>query len=392
MLPQSFANDREALARFEREALAVAATSHPSILSIYDFGKQDDTAYAVMELLEGHTLREKLKAGPLPVNLVLHYSLQIVEGLSAAHEKEIVHRDLKPENLFVTKDGRVKILDFGLAKRVERVAPGEETSAPTVEGGQTRAGMVMGTLGYMSPEQLLGQDVDHRTDLFSFGVVLYEMVGRTAPFRGNSAVAISDAILHKQPPELTDKKLPARLKGIIRGLLEKEREKRYETAGELLTELKDLEASLAPGRFRLSPRAKAAAATALVILIAAGAFLWRRESRERWALQKAIPEIARRIEDGQFLQARGAPRRRGSRHPPQRPDVREAVDQGHRRDRRSSPSRLARTCRFARTARPAPGNSWARRLSIDSGLPGGASCGGFTRTVSPIPSSSTDRR
>ena len=110
-----------------------------------------------MELLQGHTLREKLKAGPLPVNLVLHYSLQIVEGLSAAHEKEIVHRDLKPENLFVTKDGRVKILDFGLAKRVERVAPGEETSAPTVEGGQTRAGMVMGTLGYMSPEQLLGK-------------------------------------------------------------------------------------------------------------------------------------------------------------------------------------------------------------------------------------------
>ncbi len=174
-----------------------------------------------MELLEGHTLREKLKAGPLPLNLILYYSLQIVEGLSAAHEKEIVHRDLKPENLFVTRDGRIEILDFGLAKRLESVAPGEETSAPTVEG-QTAPGMVMGTLGYMSPEQLLAQDVDHRTDLFSFGVVLYEMVARKAPFTGNSAVAIADAILRKPPPELTDKTLPARLKLLVGKLLEKE--------------------------------------------------------------------------------------------------------------------------------------------------------------------------
>ena len=210
VLPQSFAYDPAALARFEREAVAVAALSHPNILSIYDFGKQGDTVYAVMELLEGHTLREKLKAGPIPLNLVLHYVLQIVQGLSAAHEKEIVHRDLKPENLFITRDGRVKILDFGLAKRVERVAPGEETSAPTLEG-HTTPGMVMGTLGYMSPEQLLALPVDHRTDLFSFGVVLYEMVAHMPPFRGNSAVAIADAILHKTPPELTAKGLPAQL-------------------------------------------------------------------------------------------------------------------------------------------------------------------------------------
>ncbi len=164
VLPESFAYDPAALARFEREALAVAALSHPNILSIYDFGKHDDTVFAVMELLEGHTLRDKLKAGPIPLNLVLHYALQIVQGLSAAHEKEIVHRDLKPENLFVTPDGRVKILDFGLAKRVEKVAQGEETSAPTIEG-HTTPGMVMGTLGYMSPEQLLALPVDHRTRL-----------------------------------------------------------------------------------------------------------------------------------------------------------------------------------------------------------------------------------
>ena len=303
VLPQSFANDPEALVRFEREALAVAALSHPNILSIYDFGREGDTAYAVMELLDGHTLREKLKTGPLPLNLILHYAIQIAEGLAAAHEKEIVHRDLKPENLFITKDGRVKILDFGLAKRVERVAPGEETSAETVEGGHTKAGMVMGTLGYMSPEQLLGQDVDHRTELFSFGVVLYEMIARKAPFQGASVMAISDAILHKQPPELTDRKLPAKLKGIIRQLLEKERQKRHETAAELLAEVKDLEAALAPGRFRLSTRARLAVATTLLLAVTAGALLWRRAARERWALEIAVPEIQRLIGDMEHVKA-----------------------------------------------------------------------------------------
>ncbi len=303
VLPESFANDPEALARFEREALAVAALNHPNILSIYDFGREGATAYAVMELLDGHTLREKLKAGPLPLNLILHYAIQIVEGLAAAHEKAIVHRDLKPENLFVTRDGRVKILDFGLVKRGGRVEPGQETSAPTAEGGHTRVGTVMGTLGYMSPEQLLGQEVDHRTDLFSFGVVLYEMVAQKAPFRGASAMAISDAILHKQPPELTGKDLPAKLKSIIRRLLQKEREERYAAAGELLTELKDLETSLAPGRFRLSHRAKVIAAASFIVVIAAGVFFWRRAARERWALETAAPEIARLIDDSKHVEA-----------------------------------------------------------------------------------------
>ncbi len=140
VLPQSFAYDPDALARFEREALAVAALSHPNILSIYDFGRQENTAYAVMELLDGHTLREKLKAGPLPLNLVIHYALEIAQGLSAAHEKEIVHRDLKPENLFVTKDGRVKILDFGLVKRVGRVDPAQGPARRPSTAGRPASG------------------------------------------------------------------------------------------------------------------------------------------------------------------------------------------------------------------------------------------------------------
>jgi len=180
VLPESLASDREALARFEREAKAVAALSHPNILAIFDFGTHEGTAFAVTELLDGETLRGKLSAGPISGREAVDYALQVARGLSAAHERGIVHRDLKPENLFVTKDGHLKILDFGLAKRVESVAPGEETSAPT-GSGHTEPGTVMGTLGYMSPEQVRGVPVDHRSDIFSFGAILYELLsGRRA--------------------------------------------------------------------------------------------------------------------------------------------------------------------------------------------------------------------
>src|SRR5262249_20131732 len=172
VLPQALSQDPDGLARFEREALAVAALSHPNILSIFDFGTQEGTAYAVMELLEGETLRGKLDSGPIPQRQAVDYALQITKGLSAAHEKGIVHRDLKPENVFVTGDGHVKILDFGLAKRVEK--PEEQTSAPTGSVG-TAPGTVMGTVGYMSPEQVKGLAIDHRSDIFSFGAILYEM-------------------------------------------------------------------------------------------------------------------------------------------------------------------------------------------------------------------------
>jgi eukaryotic-like serine/threonine-protein kinase len=150
VLPQSVAADPDALARFEREAKAVAALSHPNILAIHDFGTHEGTAYAVMELLDGETLGAKLATGPISQKQAVDYALQVARGLSAAHDKGIVHRDLKPENLFVSKDGHVKILDFGLSKRVEAVAPEEQTSAPT-GSGHTEAGTVMGTMGYMSP-------------------------------------------------------------------------------------------------------------------------------------------------------------------------------------------------------------------------------------------------
>src|SRR5262249_45373993 len=158
-----------------------AALSHPNILAIFDFGMDGGTTYAVMELLDGETLRAKLDAGPITKERAVGWSLQIMRGLSAAHEKGVVDRDLKPENIFVTRDGHLKILDFGLAKRVEAVSPEVQTSAPT-RSGYTEPGTVMGTTGYMSPEQVKGLAVDHRADIFSFGTILYELLSGERAF------------------------------------------------------------------------------------------------------------------------------------------------------------------------------------------------------------------
>ncbi|MEJ2086750.1 MAG: serine/threonine-protein kinase, partial [Acidobacteriota bacterium] len=166
VLPEEVSSDADRLARFEREARAVAALSHPNILSIFDFGSQDGVTYAVMELLEGQTLRELLLDGPLPPRKALEYARQTANGLSAAHEKGIAHRDLKPDNLMITPKGRVKILDFGLAKWTSPAESGEEATLAQTLAAETGPGIVMGTVGYMSPEQVRGQPSDHRSDIF----------------------------------------------------------------------------------------------------------------------------------------------------------------------------------------------------------------------------------
>jgi len=244
VLPQSLTGDPEALGRFEREALAVAALSHPNILSIFDFGTQDGIAYAVTELLEGETLRGRLDSGPISQKQAVDYALQIAKGLSAAHEKGVVHRDLKPENLFVTRDGHVKILDFGLAKRVGGVAPGEETSAPTASG-HTQPGTVMGTVGYMSPEQVRGMQLDQRSDIFSFGAILYEMLSGRKAFRGDTAADTMSAILKEEPVELTQiaPEVPRGLESIIRRCLEKLVEGRFRSAFDLALTLEAISES-----------------------------------------------------------------------------------------------------------------------------------------------------
>jgi len=232
VLPESLLSDGEALARFEREAKAVAALSHPNILAIHDFGRERGIAYAVMELLEGETLHERLDAGAIPQRKALEYALQIAQGLAAAHEKGIVHRDLKPQNVFVTRDGLVKILDFGLAKVASPSASEGGSQAPTTPG--TRTGMILGTVGYMSPEQVRGSAADHRSDIFSLGALLYEMLTGERAFRRESDVETMMAILREDPLEAAaGKALPSELEEIVGHCLEKSPEERFQSARDL---------------------------------------------------------------------------------------------------------------------------------------------------------------
>jgi serine/threonine protein kinase/tetratricopeptide (TPR) repeat protein len=287
VLPESVAADPDTLARFEREALAVAALSHPNILSIFDFGTQDGVSYAVMELLEGETLRGKLDAGPIPQKQAVDYALQVAKGLSAAHEKGIVHRDLKPENLFVTKDGHLKILDFGLAKKVEPVAFGKETSAPT-GSGHTEPGVVMGTTGYMSPEQVKGLQVDLRSDIFSFGTILYELLSGKKAFKRDTNAETMAAILMKEPPELSEsgRNISPALDHIVKHCLEKDRDNRFQSAKDILFALSEASSPTTTSGSQLatSPTRKRKVlitAVAIVVLAVAGVFLMRRPHRGR---------------------------------------------------------------------------------------------------------------
>ena len=234
VLTESVAADPDSLARFEREAKVVAALSHPNILAIHDFGNHDGIAFAVMELLEGMTLRGTLDAGPLPQKQAVHYALQVANGLCAAHEKGVVHRDLKPENLFVTKDGHLKILDFGLAKKTDAVPGGDDTRAPTAFG-HTQPGTVMGTVGYMSPEQVRGHPVDHRSDIFSFGAILYELLSGKRAFKRDTAADTMAAIMSEEPPELSEsgRNISPALVHIVTHCLEKRPEHRFESARDI---------------------------------------------------------------------------------------------------------------------------------------------------------------
>ena len=202
VLPAGFGEDPDRLSRFEQEARAAGVLNHPGILAVHDVGHDNGVHYLVTELLEGETLRQKL-GSPLPQRKVIDYSVQIAKGLAAAHDRGIIHRDLKPENLFVTNDGRMKILDFGLAKLTHPEAAGELSKLQTGRPEST-PGIILGTLGYMSPEQVRGKSADHRSDIFSFGVVLYEMITGHRAFHGETIADTMSAILNKEPPEISD--------------------------------------------------------------------------------------------------------------------------------------------------------------------------------------------
>ena len=240
VLPQAISLDADRLRRFEQEALATAALNHPNILAVFDIGTSDGSPYVVSELLEGETLRERLRRGPIVIRKALDCALQIAYGLAAAHEKGIVHRDLKPDNLFVTKDGRVKILDFGLAK-LTQAESSSHTSLPTATHG-TEAGVVLGTAGYMSPEQVRGMTVDARSDIFSFGAILYEMLSGKRAFHGDTAADTMSSILKEDPPELneTNRNVSPALERIVHHCLEKTPESRFHSASDIAFDLEHL--------------------------------------------------------------------------------------------------------------------------------------------------------
>ena len=237
VLATHLAGDPAALARFEREVQAVAALSHPNILAIHDVGQDGGLTYAVMELLEGETLRQRLAEGPLPLRKTLDHAQHIASGLAAAHDRGIVHRDLKPENIFLTSDGRVKVLDFGLAQVTQRsrAAGSQDQTVLGLAGAETDAGMILGTVGYMAPEQVRGQAVDARADIFALGAVLYESVSGHRAFSGDTAADTMSAILRNDPPDLGSSAsgIPASLDRIIRRCLEKQPADRFQSARDL---------------------------------------------------------------------------------------------------------------------------------------------------------------
>jgi serine/threonine protein kinase/Tol biopolymer transport system component len=292
VLPVSFASDPERLRRFEQEARAVAALNHPNILAVYDIGTHEGAPFLVTELLEGEPLRERLSEGALPVRKALDIAVQAAHGVAAAHEKGIIHRDLKPANIFLTTDGRVKILDFGLAKLTEKEAraAGETQGATLTAAARTEPGMVLGTVGYMSPEQVRGKPADARSDIFALGTILFEMLSGQRAFQRDTSAETMAAILKEEPPELAGegKNIPPALGRIVQHCLEKNPAERLQSARDFAFDLESLSGSsamsaagLKSGKVSRRRWLAPAGIAALGIAIAAGSFFAGLKTRGR---------------------------------------------------------------------------------------------------------------
>src|SRR6202453_5440841 len=289
VLPEAFARDADRLRRFEQEARAVAALNHPNILAIHDIGEYNGAPFLVSELLEGHLLREELNGGALPTRRAVEDASQIAEGLAAAHDKGIVHRDLKPENVFVTKAGRLKILDFGLAKLAKLQAAAEENATLDATPQDTSPGVVLGTVGYMSPEQVKGEPADARSDIFALGTILYEMLSGQRAFRRDTAAEAMTAILKEDPPELsaTGKQISPAVDRRVRRCPEKKPLQRFQSARDLAFNLEGVSgiSSTAAGTVAIAEKRQprrpwmlVAASLLLVALVAAGSWMLGRGS------------------------------------------------------------------------------------------------------------------
>jgi eukaryotic-like serine/threonine-protein kinase len=296
ILPESFSRDSDRLHRFEQEARAVAALNHPNILAVFDIGQHNCAPFLVSELLEGESLRDVLDRGAVPPRKTIEYAVQIAQGLAAAHEKGVVHRDLKPENLFVTRDGRIKILDFGLAKLAQKTSAAAEPEGITLTSSQTAAGVVMGTASYMAPEQVRGEGADARTDIFAFGTLLYEMLSGERAFRRGTAAETMTAVLKEDPQDLSNtvRAISPALDRTVRRCLEKSPEQRFQSAKDLSFALSAFAgtegsgAKVAPAPVRIPGLQWAGIALALLAAAVTAWFLARRLPQTS-SLQFAIP-------------------------------------------------------------------------------------------------------
>jgi serine/threonine protein kinase/roadblock/LC7 domain-containing protein len=292
ILPEFFARDPERLHRFERETRAVATLNHPNILAIYDVGQHESVPFLVSELLEGESLRQPLERGPLPHRKTIEYGVQIAQGLAAAHDKGIVHRDLKPENLFVTKDGRMKILDFGLAKLAAQASG--DYDEPTITEANTAAGVVLGTTSYMAPEQVQGEPPDPRTDIFAFGAVMYEMLAGRRAFRRDTPAETMTAILREDPAEVADPahRISPALEKIVRRCLEKNPRQRFQSAMDLsfaLSALSGTDTSVVVSTAASRRFSRTLLLGIVLAAVASAAWLLARRPNLRERLQFAIP-------------------------------------------------------------------------------------------------------
>ncbi len=312
ILPAALAKDGDRLRRFETEARAVAALNHPNILSIHDIGTDEGAPYLVSECLEGQTLRQELSGGALPLRRAVEYGTAIAQGLAAAHDKGIIHRDLKPENIFITRDGRVKILDFGLAKLAR---PADEGA--TIDAELTSAGMVLGTVGYMSPEQVKGEAADARSDIFALGAILYEMLSGVRPFRRDTAAETMTAILKEDPPELsqTGKQISPAVERIVRRCLEKKPLQRFQSARDLAFNLEGVSGISSTGTSTVTAPAEVskrlvpvAVGAILLALVAAGSWMLGRRagttsppSYHQLTFERGLVYAARFAADGRSI-------------------------------------------------------------------------------------------
>lgn len=305
VLPTGFSKDQAAINRFRREAKALASLSHPNILTVYDIGEQDGVIFIVMELLQGETLRSRIRTYPPSLDQAIEIIGAVTQGLVAAHAQGIIHRDLKPENIFITKDEQIKILDFGLAKRFHPDGTEDRANLPTLTQ-QTDGGIILGTLPYMSPEQARGEELDTTTDIFSTGTILYELLTGKLPFVGPSAAITLHKIIYEDcsPPSTLKPELPKRVDPIVQRALAKKKENRYSTAAELLNELKQCrggsmattqKVEIQRPRRVITPQIAITAGLVGLLLVPVALWFFNRQSKKRWAREQALPQIERLV-------------------------------------------------------------------------------------------------